>query len=535
MVQSLHVDERYTSVSWKTISATAWQNADNLDDKQFQIYLQQHGLTKGSLSALLSGQGWIPRADVSWFKLVKPILLHGVTKKYHPSRPLIVESTQLDRLPFSGALESVVANQCEWLNPWCGKLRSELLQTLTDSLAESLANISIRCFVNEFTCLQSNPTETRTTGYNEFNESLKSAGVRDAFYAKYPMLARLMIQQVMQWRKNTNEFLDRLVSDERQLIAEGFVSALASEAVAADSMGGDPHNGGSRVLTVSYSNGDKVMYKPRDCGAYDFYHGFIRIINESKFQPFPLLSPKSLTKLDYGWVEYIPTAAHAVDLSSYEIQMGSVLAVCHALGSSDMHMDNIIASAYGPVPIDLETIVQNRSIFCEKAIEKAVAQLNSTVLGTGILPTVMKTGENTDIDVSAFSGSLESQTATITCIVHPFTDAMTIKRVNTSTGRSHNQPENLKPSDLPQYGNLFMEGFSATYQAILDKLSDLTEYVRDSSGFRIRCVMRPTRSYSMLLSEMRQPSRMHSGIQMDDLLRKVWSVSHFSGFHNYMC
>lgn len=535
MVQSLHVDERYTSVSWKTISATAWQNADNLDDKQFQIYLQQHGLTKGSLSALLSGQGWIPRADVSWFKLVKPILLHGVTKKYHPSRPLIVESTQLDRLPFSGALESVVANQCEWLNPWRGKLRSELLQTLTDSLAESLANISIRCFVNEFTCLQSNPTETRTTGYNEFNESLKSAGVRDAFYAKYPMLARLMIQQVMQWRKNTNEFLDRLVSDERQLIAEGFVSALASEAVAADSMGGDPHNGGSRVLTVSYSNGDKVMYKPRDCGAYDFYHGFIRIINESKFQPFPLLSPKSLTKLDYGWVEYIPTAAHAVDLSSYEIQMGSVLAVCHALGSSDMHMDNIIASVYGPVPIDLETIVQNRSIFCEKAIEKAVAQLNSTVLGTGILPTVMKTGENTDIDVSAFSGSLKSQTATITCIVHPFTDAMTIKRVNTSTGRSHNQPENLKPSDLPQYGNLFMEGFSATYQAILDKLSDLTKYVRDSSGFRIRCVMRPTRSYSMLLSEMRQPSRMHSGIQMDDLLRKVWSVSPFSGFHNYMC
>ena len=64
LVQSLHVDERYTSVSWKTISATAWQNADNLDDKQFQIYLQQHGLTKGSLSALLSGQGWIPRADV---------------------------------------------------------------------------------------------------------------------------------------------------------------------------------------------------------------------------------------------------------------------------------------------------------------------------------------------------------------------------------------------------------------------------------------------------------------------------------------
>ena len=72
LVQSLHVDERYTSVSWKTISATAWQNADNLDDKQFQIYLQQHGLTKGSLSALLSGQGWIPRADVSWFKLVNP-------------------------------------------------------------------------------------------------------------------------------------------------------------------------------------------------------------------------------------------------------------------------------------------------------------------------------------------------------------------------------------------------------------------------------------------------------------------------------
>ena len=368
LVQSLHVDERYTSVSWKTISATAWQNADNLDDKQFQIYLQQHGLTKGSLSALLSGQGWIPRADVSWFKLVKPILLHGVTKKYHLSRPLIVESTQLDRLPFSGALESVVANQCEWLNPWRGRLRSELLQTLTDSLAESLANISIRCFVNEFTCLQSNPTKTRTTGYNEFNESFRSAGVRDAFYAKYPMLARLMIQQVMQWRKNTNEFLDRLVSDERQLIAEGFVSALASEAVAADSRGGDPHNGGSRVLTVSYSNGDKVMYKPRDCGAYDFYHGFIRIINESKFQPFPLLSPKSLTKLDYGWVEYIPTAAHAVDLSSYEIQMGSVLAVCHALGSSDMHMDNIIVSVYGPVPIDLETIAQNRSLFFVKKL-----------------------------------------------------------------------------------------------------------------------------------------------------------------------
>ena len=121
------------------------------------------------------------------------------------------------------------------------------------------------------------------------------------FYAKYPMLARLMIQQVMQWRKKHQRVSCRLVSDERQLIAEGFVSALASEAVAADSMGGDPHNGGSRVLTVSYSNGDKVMYKPRDCGAYDFYHGFIRIINESKFQPFPLLSPKSLTKLDYGW------------------------------------------------------------------------------------------------------------------------------------------------------------------------------------------------------------------------------------------
>ena len=59
--------------------------------------------------------------------------------------------------------------------------------------------------------------------------------------------------------------------------------------------------------------------------------------------PIPLLSLKTLTKKDYGWVEYADPSTSTTDPAAFFEAAGALLSLLTLLEATDCHYENIIA------------------------------------------------------------------------------------------------------------------------------------------------------------------------------------------------
>ena len=78
----------------------------------------------------------------------------------------------------------------------------------------------------------------------------------------------------------------------------------SGDAVAVETGLSDPHDGGRTVISVEFSSGLKLIYKPRSLGVESAYFDFVAWINRfDALLPFRILT--ILDRGDYGWVEYV--------------------------------------------------------------------------------------------------------------------------------------------------------------------------------------------------------------------------------------
>lgn len=67
--------------------------------------------------------------------------------------------------------------------------------------------------------------------------------------------------------------------------------------------------------------------------------------------------------------------------------MGALAAIAFGCGATDLHMENVIATSEGPIPVDLETLLgADVETGSASAYEAARQFLNESPLGTGVLP-----------------------------------------------------------------------------------------------------------------------------------------------------
>ncbi len=236
--------------------------------------------------------------------------------------------------------------------------------------------------------------------YREFCRDLLIDGL-DGFAQQYPILWQRARAASTARVAGITEAVRRLRQDQPALAASFGVGPDAR--IVRLELSGDTHSGGRAVSVVEYSDGSKVVYKPRPVDSEAAYMNLCGFLNRQFGTGF--LSAKVLNRRGYGYVEFVTVDPNAaVDLR----RVGGLAALLYALNARDMHFTNILSTTDGPVPIDLETLLhphRQKSIGTVETAASGYRRLESSVFGTGVLPLVVtKEGREGFVDVGYLGG-----------------------------------------------------------------------------------------------------------------------------------
>ena len=233
------------------------------------------------------------------------------------------------------------------------------------------------------------PPSGETQLYREFVDGLLADGLL-GFYESFPALARLAVTMIENWVESGAEFFDRLERD-RSALAERLEVRGRVEGL--EPWLSDPHGRGRTVFGVTFENGCRVMYKPRDISLEARFQELLGWCNAGGL--VPTLRPLAvLDRGGYGWVEAAaPDACPDADsIARCYRRAGMLLALTHALRGTDCHRENLMASGEQFLLIDAETLLHHDERPMEAEPEAAAAEtavqreFADSVLRTGMLP-----------------------------------------------------------------------------------------------------------------------------------------------------
>jgi len=429
---------------------------------------------------------------------------------------------KLGLLAYQEVEKAVSSNELACFNKAAiADLNHALLKQITDLTSPFLYSDFVKDLKSQMPDgkLLASDADTHRNLYDGFINKMQSGGLLKHIEAK-PVLLRLLASVIRQWINTTIELIHRVSQDLSQ-IQEQILGTSAS--IQASGVGGDlsdPHNLGHSVQIIGFTDGSKVLYKPKDLRLDVAWVNLLAYLN-SQNPAIQLRAVKTIACDGYGWTEFVEHSSCNTEEGFKEFynRSGAYLILFHLLSSSDMHFENIIASGPDPVPIDLEMILQASNPEQEaddltmEATNAAIRKIQDSVLTVGMLPSYSRSSKNKIFDaggLNAASGSM---------IVYEWkninTNGMRWVQVQKTAGTSPNVPHvDHHYAKFGDYIPEFIEGFKAYATFLLAQKSQprLQELLNKFAGLPVRKIIRPTRFYYMLLQRLKDYRTMSDGI-----------------------
>lgn len=177
-----------------------------------------------------------------------------------------------------------------------------------------------------------------------------------AIFTGFPVLPRLWVELIAQWRNHVTEVLLRLAADRRALSRAFFhgdnLGTISDMRVGLS----DPHNGGRTVTLLQFGE-RSVVYKPRAGIGELEWARLISWVNRQGFQP-PLRAVRVLSLKCYCWMEHVQykPCKNKQAVGRFYQRLGALMTTAHLIRAVDCHRDNVIASGEHPVLIDAEAL-----------------------------------------------------------------------------------------------------------------------------------------------------------------------------------
>lgn len=380
---------------------------------------------------------------------------------------------------------------------------------LRQQLLTELARLAAPTLYDQFDARRD--AEGNDGSYGRFRDWLRDGGWR-AVFDDEPVLLRLLASLSRQWIEASAELIARLdadLADVRRALCGRAAPALVARV---DGGRSDPHHFGRSVAIVEFTDGARVVYKPKDLRVDASWAHLVARLNGTA--PVTLRAMATLPRDGYGWTEFVEhdACADATGAARYFERAGAWLALLHCFVSVDMHQENVIAAGEHPVPIDLEMILQPNDIrridADGPAYAAAMRLVLDSVLTVGLLPAYGK-----------YSGSKVFAIGGVTSNTSPRTE-LAWTALDTDALRPHRAPTPTTTTNLPRvadgYARLgdhlpeFVAGFTR-YAAYLNGVPT-AELLEGFAGLPIRTVLRPTRFYYLLLNRLRNRHAMSDGI-----------------------
>ncbi len=358
-----------------------------------------------------------------------------------------------------------------------------------------------------------------TTRYDQFVAEMKGGGFRRLFEDK-PVLLRLTAILTRQWIETAREFVLRLDVDLAAIRRDILLTDAAARVATIEGDLSDPHNGGRSVRIVSFEDGTRVLYKPKDLRLDVAWRDLIERLNQDD-APMELRAVRAIARDGYGWTEFInhTGCADAEGCRRFFRRAGAWLALLHCFAATDMHQENMIAAGDHPVPIDLETILQptaeeHKSEDPEgEAFDAAIEMLANSVMTVGLLPAFARSPENKVFAVGGMTADWNSKTRLRWNQIN--SDEMRPAKAKETSETNPNLPHvEGRYAKFSDHVGDFVHGFEQYASFLLGRNTEAkgTGLLDGFAGVPVRKVIRATRFYYMLLQRLKNHQSMTDGV-----------------------
>jgi type 2 lantibiotic biosynthesis protein LanM len=177
--------------------------------------------------------------------------------------------------------------------------------------------------------------------------------------AQLPGLARVLGVIYHHWRRSTGELLTRLSTDLPLVRREVFDGRDPGPLVGVQLDLGDLHGGGRAVALLTFAEGARLFYKPKDLRVAQGFLELADFLNRRGLSP-ELPRWRFVLRHGYAWEEAVEHAPcdEPDGLSRFYARLGTLARLFQLLGARDMWLDNLVAAGERPAFIDLETMLQ---------------------------------------------------------------------------------------------------------------------------------------------------------------------------------
>lgn len=454
-----------------------------------------------------------PRDELNLLGVVRPLIQNGMNRldnlvhrllREHPKAPIDAQSVPALFLP---------------------RLCGQLLDLIGRTIAVELNVARLQGAL---------PGETAEERYQQFVENLNRPDQAIVLLSEYPVLARLAVSFVDRWVETTIEFLNRLAEDwstiQETFRADlpGHNSGILSE-VSGDA--GDTHHGGRAVAVVTFSDGFKLVYKPRslamDCHFQDLLGWVNQRTERTKFRRI-----KVLDRTSHGWVEFVSSAGcDTVDqLQRFFRRQGGYLAILYLVQATDFHYENIIAAGEHPVLIDMESLFHPRLVDPPGTVPLSEIDYDyKSLFRSGLLPPIPNSKAfDEGLDLSGLGGAAGQVTSKA---LHQWvglrTDEMKLeaKPSNFDGGKNRAtlQGQDVRPAD---HWETIADGFSEIYRTFIRCREELLAEGGPLDVFasdEVRVILRRTHLYVTLLNDSFNPDVLRDALDRERLLDRLWA------------
>ncbi len=506
-----------------------------LDDSTFAARLEAEGLSVEHLVALLgeSPEALHTRQTESPPWLVDLFAAYartaGAKSAVQPGAGFLVAV-----LPLIDWACAQLSNRLDALLPPRLFHTQTIESSLHDALTQQLPPLIERTFVLELHVARMQELLTGATPeerFDSFLTRLSDPAISFAILAEYPVLARQLVTKAKQTTTAIAEVVERLTRDfaeiQRLFAHDQPLGMLDSVEIGA----GDTHRDGRSVAILRFTNGAKLVYKPRILAVDLHFQHLLSWLNERGAEP-PLRTLNVLDRTEYGWVEFVSPAlcTTAEQVKRFYQRQGSYLALLYILRAADFHFENLLAVGEHPVLIDLEALFHPDVMAYDLNHPGQLAQsaMDQSVLSIGMLPQRMRFhADAAVVDISGIGAEGRQMTPDKLPVWQGVgTDEMRLVRQHVEFSSSGHRPELAGQSiDVSAHSGAVAQGFEQLYRLLLRERSALSAPDGPLARFaeaEIRVVARPTRTYALLLQESSHPDLLRSALDRDRLYSRLW-------------
>lgn len=365
--------------------------------------------------------------------------------------------------------------------------------------------------------------------YRSFREWTNSAAGQAELLARYPGLfaeARRRVRAAAAYLRHVlgevERHRDRLAAAIPGIPPDARVAGVAMDM-------GDAHNGGRTVVRIRFGHGGLVLYKPRPMEAEAGYNAVIRWLNAALGTE---LGTVAVVPCDGGgFVEHVRTEPPAIPQEEYFAQIGLLAGVLYLLKATDIHFENVVTCATGPVVVDAETLLTPRLRATElpddaSSWRTAVHRLQDSVAAIGILPMVLKSKwDDPGMDVGVIGYDVGQQVPYLLMrLRNPGRDDMFVELARAESSDPTANLSASRATELPTRAqrDIVKREFRRVLEYARAHPGEVAEVVETHLGdARFRYLYNPTLFYSQLLRMATHPAAVTDPLVRAAVLHRV--------------